>query len=75
MINKKIKKEALELSKKERAQLAHMLIDSLGPETEFQSEEGWSKELEYRINQYQKGISSSTSWEEVKKKGQDILDK
>ena len=75
MVNKKIKKEALELSKKERAQLAHMLIDSLGSETEYESEEDWSNELEHRINQYEKGISSTTTWEEVKKKGRDILDK
>ena len=75
MVNKKIKKEALELSKKERAQLAHMLIDSLGSETEYESEEDWSNELEHRINQYEKGISSTRTWEEVKKKGRDILDK
>lgn len=75
MVNEKIKKEALELSQKERARLAHMLIDSLSPEADFKSEEDWSNELEHRINQYEKGISSSTSWEDVKKKGRDILDR
>lgn len=75
MANEKIKKEALELSQKERAQLAHMLIDSLNPEGDFESEEAWSKELKHRISQYQEGVSSSTSWEDVKKKGQDILNK
>ena len=45
MINDKIKKQALELSDQERAELAHMLIDSLHPEKEFESEEAWSKEL------------------------------
>jgi len=75
MVNEKIKKEALKLSQKERAQLAHMLIDSLNPETEFESEEAWSKELGHRIIQYQKGINSSTSWENVKKKGRNILNK
>lgn len=75
MVNEKIKKEALELSQKERAQLAHLLIDSLNPETDFKSEEAWSKELEHRIDQYQKGVSSSTSWKEVKKKGKNMLDK
>lgn len=75
MVNEKIKKEALELSQNERARLAHMLIDSLGPETDFKSKKAWSKELKDRINQYEKGISSSTSWEDVKKEGQDILNK
>ena len=75
MVNEKIKKEALELSQKERARLAHMLIDSLSPEADFKSEEDWSNELKNRINQYEKGISSSTSWENVKKKGRDILDR
>jgi hypothetical protein len=31
MINEKLKKQALELSEQERAELAHMLIDSLHP--------------------------------------------
>jgi putative addiction module component (TIGR02574 family) len=75
MSNERIKKEALELSQKERAQLAHMLIDSLNPESDFESEEAWSKELKHRINQYQKGASSSTSWDNVKKKGLNILNK
>ena len=75
MVNDKLRKEALQLSQEERAQLAHALIDSLNPETDFESEEYWSKELEHRINQYQKGASSSTTWENVKKKGQDILNK
>jgi putative addiction module component (TIGR02574 family) len=75
MVNERIKKEALELSQKERAQLAHMLIDSLNPESDFESEEAWSKELKHRINQYQEGASSSTSWDNVKKKGLNILNK
>lgn len=70
-----MKKEALKLSQKERAQLAHMLIDSLSPETDFESEEAWSEELKHRINQYQEGASSSTAWKNVKKKGLDILNK
>lgn len=75
MVNEKIRKEALELSQEERAQLAHMLIDSLNPETDFESEEAWSKELKHRIDQYQEGTTSSTSWDNVKKKGLNILNK
>lgn len=75
MVNEKLKKEVLELSQKERARLAHMLIDSLGPETDFKSEEAWADELQHRIDQYEKGVSSSTSWEDVKKEGRNILDR
>jgi hypothetical protein len=39
MVIEKIKKKALELSDKERAQLAHVLIDSLQKEEAFDSEE------------------------------------
>ena len=50
MINEKIKKQALELSDQERAELAHMLIDSLHPDQELESEEAWSKELKKRVD-------------------------
>ena len=74
MINKKIRIQALKLSSRERAELAHMLIDSLQPEIEFKSEEAWSKELKKRINRYEQGESSSKSWIEVKKTAQALLD-
>ncbi|MCG2588829.1 addiction module protein [Rhodohalobacter sulfatireducens] len=68
MINKKIRKQALELSHQERAELAHMLIDSLQSEKEFNSEEAWSKELKKRIDRYEQSESSAKPWSEVKKK-------
>lgn len=74
MVNEKIKKQALELSIQERAELAHMLIDSLHPEKEFESEEAWSKELKLRIDQYEQGESSAKPWSEVKKNAQALLD-
>jgi tRNA A37 N6-isopentenylltransferase MiaA len=55
MINEKIKKQALELSDQERAELAHMLIDSLHPEKEFKSEEAWSEELKNVLTGMSKG--------------------
>lgn len=70
-----IKKQVLELSQKERAQLAHLLIDSLNPDIDFESEEAWSQELKDRINQYQQGISSTKSWNKVKQNALEILDK
>lgn len=75
MSKETIKKQALELSDKERAELAHLLIDSLNPEAEFESEEAWSEELKKRINRYEQGASSTKSWSEVKKNAQAYLDK
>jgi len=74
MINKKIKKQALKLSDQERAELAHMLIDSLNPEKEFESEDAWSKELKKRVDQYEQGESSAKPWNEIKKNAQALLD-
>ncbi|WP_340103885.1 addiction module protein [Rhodohalobacter sp. 8-1] len=74
MINKKIKKQVLELSNQERAELAHLLIDSLHPEKEFESEEAWSEELKKRIARHEQGKSSAKSWSEVKRNAQALLD-
>ncbi len=73
MIIEKIKKQALELSDQERAELAHMLIDSLHPEKEFESEEAWSEELKKRIDRYEQDNSSAKPWSEVKKNAQALL--
>lgn len=75
MSNETIKRQALELSDKERAELAHLLIDSLNPEAEFESEEAWSNELKKRIDQYEKGVSSTESWSKVKKNAQVLPNK
>lgn len=75
MINEKIKKQALELSSKERAELAHMLIISLHPEMEFDSEEAWSEELKNRINRYENGDRSTKSWNDVKSNAQSLLNR
>lgn len=74
MINEKIRKQALELSSQERAELAHMLIDSLRPVKEFESEDAWSEELHRRIDRYEHDKSSSKAWSEVKKNAQALLD-
>lgn len=74
MINEKIRKQALELSHQERAELAHMLIDSLQPEKEFESEDAWSEELKKRIDRYEQGKSSAKPWDEVKKNAKTLLD-
>lgn len=74
MINEKFRKQALELSRQERAELAHMLIDSLHSDNEFESEVEWSAELKKRIDQYEKGDSSAKPWTEVKKNARSLLD-
>lgn len=74
MIDEKIRKQALKLSDNERAELAHMLIDSLHPEKVFDSEEDWLEELKKRINRYEQGESSAKSWNEVKRNAQALLD-
>ncbi|MEX0780076.1 MAG: addiction module protein [Balneolales bacterium] len=75
MINEKLKKQALTLSSKERAELAHMLINSLLPEKEFESEDAWSEELKKRIDRYEQGKSSTKPWSDVRKNAQALLDR
>lgn len=74
MINDEIKKQVLELSGEERAELAHILIDSINPKNKIESEEAWSEELKNRIDRYERGESSSKPWSEVKKNAQGLLD-
>lgn len=73
MISEKIKKQVFSLSKKERAQLAHELIDSLQPDKKIKSEKEWSKELKRRISQYERGESSTRSWTDVKENARSML--
>jgi len=73
MINEKIKKQALNLSSQERAELAHMLIDSLQPNKEFESEKAWSEELKNRIERYEQDENSAKTWSDVKKNAQTLI--
>lgn len=75
MISEKIKKQVFDLSKKERAELARELIDSLQPEKKIKSEKEWSNELQRRISQYEKGVSSTKPWDDVKENARSMLDK
>jgi len=74
MISEKIKNQALKLSNKGRAELAHILIDSLDQEKDVESEEAWSEELKKRIDRYEHGKGSTKLWSEVKKNAQALLD-
>jgi hypothetical protein len=51
-----------------------MLIDSLHPEKEFESEEAWSKELKDRIDRYESGDGLTKPWSEIKKNAQTLID-
>jgi putative addiction module component (TIGR02574 family) len=55
MSTETLKKEALELSEQQRAQLAHFLIDSLSPAPEFESKEVFEKEIKRRTQQIEAG--------------------
>jgi len=74
IIDGREKKQALELYSQERAELAHLLIDSLNPEKEFESEEAWSEELKKRFDRYEQSESSSKPWSDVKKNARALLD-
>jgi len=74
MINEKIKKQALKLSTQERAELAHMLIDSLHSDEKFESEQIWSEELKKRIDRYEQGESSTKPWSGIKRNALALLD-
>lgn len=68
MINEKIKKQALQLSSRERAELAHLLIDSLQQEEEksFPLSEVQKKELDKRLKSYESGEMEFESWDVVR---------
>lgn len=75
MSNETLKNQALELSEEDRAELAHLLIESLDPEIEYESEEAWSKELKKQIDRYEQSASSTKPWNKVKKDAQALLNK
>lgn len=74
MIKEKIQEEVLKLSEKERAELAHLLIESLRTYETYDSEEAWAEELKRRVDQFESGESKLTSWEEVSKKVRSIIE-
>lgn len=60
--------QALQLSPDDRADLAHRLLKSLGPEDEVLSDEqwiaAWAPELERRVRAYERGETGATDWRE-----------
>ena len=61
----KIEAEAVQLSKKERAELVRRLIASLDQGLDVDAEQEWLDEAERRLSSYQRGDSNSIPAEEV----------
>lgn len=61
----KIEAEALQLSEKERAELAYRLILSLDEESDSDAEAAWDAELERRMKSIESGESAGRPVEDV----------
>jgi len=70
----KLLKDALELSDKERADLAGRLIDSLEHQFDDDSAAAWDAELERRINELDSGAVASIPWSDVRRRLMGRLD-
>lgn len=67
-------KEASELSEKDRADLAGLLIESLEGEPDEGVEAAWAAEIERRVEQLEAGTVKGIPWEEVRQRLLDRLD-
>jgi putative addiction module component (TIGR02574 family) len=61
-------KEASELSEKDRAVLAGLLIESLEGEPDEGVEAAWAAEVERRVAELDAGTVKSIPWEEVRQR-------
>ena len=61
----KIEAEAVQLSKKERAELVRRLIATLDQGLDVDAEQAWLDEAERRLSSYQRGNSNSIPSEDV----------
>lgn len=61
-------KEASELSEKDRAVLAGLLIESLEGEPDEGVEAAWAAEIERRVAELDAGTVKSIPWEEVRQR-------
>jgi putative addiction module component (TIGR02574 family) len=59
--------EASELPEHERATLAGLLINSLGPEPEEDVEAAWTQEIQRRIAELEAGTVETVPWEDVRR--------
>ena len=61
-------RKALELEEKERAQLAVLLIESLGDVPSEEVESAWVAEIERRAAELESGSVEGIPWEEVRER-------
>ena len=61
-------KAAAELSEKDRADLAALLIESLERDADPDVESAWAAEVERRMVQLDSGAVKTVSWEEVRRR-------
>jgi putative addiction module component (TIGR02574 family) len=66
-------KEASELSEKDRADLAGLLIESLEGEPDEDVEEAWAAEIQKRVAELDAGVVQSVPWEQVRQRLVDRL--
>jgi putative addiction module component (TIGR02574 family) len=66
-------KEASELSEKDRADLAGLLIESLEGEADEDVEAAWAAEIERRVAELDTGTAKGIPWEEVRQRLLDRL--
>ncbi len=66
-------KEASELSEKDRADLAGLLIESLEGEPDVDVEAAWAAEIERRVAELEAGTVESIPWEVVRQRLVDRL--
>ena len=67
-------KDASELSAKDRADLAGLLIESLEGEPDEGIEAAWAAEIERRVAELEAGTVKSVPWEAVRQRLLDRLD-
>ena len=58
--------QASNLSEKDRATLAGLLIESLEAEVDSDVEEAWRKEIERRVAELDSGTAKTVPWETVR---------
>ena len=66
-------RDASELSERDRATLAGLLIESLESDAEPDVEEAWSAEIERRVADIDSGTVQTIPWEEVRRRLLDRL--
>ena len=59
-------REASELSERERAELAGLLIESLESEPDQDVEAAWAEEIERRVRQLDSGEVKTIPWQQVR---------